>query len=125
MTYREADLTKERIQKIIGAGANVVLCTGGIDDLCLKYFVEANAMAVRRCKKEDMKRIARATGGKQSTITCFFMIHAAVIATMILNMSNLEGEETFDPSHLGQADEVAQERVSDDELIFIKGLIPS
>lgn len=53
------------------------------------------------------------------------MIHAVVIATMILNMSNLEGEETFDPSHLGQADEVAQERVSDDELIFIKGLIAS
>ena len=42
---------------------------------------------------------------------------------MILNMSNLEGEETFDPSHLGQAEEVMQERVSDDELIFIKGLI--
>lgn len=42
---------------------------------------------------------------------------------MILNMSNLEGEETFDPSHLGQAEEVIQERVSDDELIFIKGLI--
>ena len=37
-------------------------------------------------------------------------------------MSNLEGEEIFDPTHLGQADEVVQERVSDDELIFIKGL---
>lgn len=38
-------------------------------------------------------------------------------------MSNLEGEEIFDPSHLGQAEEVIQERVSDDELIFIKGLV--
>jgi len=56
-------LTKERIQKILGAGANVILCSGGIDDLCLKYFVEAGAIAVRRCKKEDLKRIARATGG--------------------------------------------------------------
>ena len=44
-----------------------------------------------------------------------------IIATTILNMSNLEGEEVFDPTHLGQADEVIQERVSDDELIFIKG----
>lgn len=60
---READLTKERIQKILGAGANVILCSGGIDDLCLKYFVEAGAIAVRRCKKEDLKRIARAAGG--------------------------------------------------------------
>ena len=41
----------------------MILVTGGIDDLCLKYFVEAGAMAVRRCKKEDLKRIARATGG--------------------------------------------------------------
>ena len=61
---RESDITKERIQKILTAGANVILCTGGIDDLCLKYFVEAGAMAVRRVKTEDMKRIARATGGK-------------------------------------------------------------
>ena len=41
-----------------------MLVSGGIDDLCLKYFVEAGAMGVRRCKKADLKRIARATGGK-------------------------------------------------------------
>ena len=35
---RESDITKERIQKILAAGANVILTTGGIDDLCLKYF---------------------------------------------------------------------------------------
>jgi len=33
---RESDITKERIQKILSAGVNVVLVTGGIDDLCLK-----------------------------------------------------------------------------------------
>lgn len=64
---RESDITKERIQKILGAGANVVLVSGGIDDLCLKYFVEAGAMGVRRCKKADLKRIARATGGELFT----------------------------------------------------------
>jgi len=59
---READITKERIQKILSAGANVILTSGGIDDLCLKYFVESNTMAVRRCKKIDLRRIAKATG---------------------------------------------------------------
>ena len=59
---RESDITKERIQKVLNSGANVILTTGGIDDLCLKYFVEAGAMAVRRCKKVDLKRIAKATG---------------------------------------------------------------
>lgn len=45
------------------SGANVILTTGGIDDICLKQFVEVGAMAVRRCKKSDLKRIAKATGG--------------------------------------------------------------
>lgn len=44
---REMDITKERIEKILSSGATVVLTTKGIDDLCLKYFVEAGAMAVR------------------------------------------------------------------------------
>merc|ERR1712047_41735 len=45
MRDRESDITKERINKILATGANVILTTGGIDDLCLKYFVEAGAMA--------------------------------------------------------------------------------
>merc|ERR1712200_124766 len=101
---RESDITKERIQKILNAGVNVVLTTGGIDDLCLKYFVEAGAMAVRRCKKADLKRIAKATG-----------------ATFLSSMANLEGEESFEASAIGEAAEVAQERICDDELIIIKG----
>lgn len=36
-------------------------------------------------------------------------------------MSNLEGDEVFEASSLGACDEVAQERVSDDELIIIRG----
>uniref|UniRef100_A0A2P2HVR8 T-complex protein 1 subunit alpha n=2 Tax=Hirondellea gigas TaxID=1518452 RepID=A0A2P2HVR8_9CRUS len=100
---READITKERVQKILKAGANVVLTTGGIDDLCLKYFVEADAIAVRRCKKVDLKRIAKATG-----------------ATLLTTLCNLEGEEVFEVSSLGEAAEVTQERICDDELILIK-----
>ena len=40
INQREMDITKERIQKILDTGANVVLTTKGIDDVCLKYFVE-------------------------------------------------------------------------------------
>lgn len=86
---READITKERIQKILGAGANVVLVSGGIDDLCLKYFVEAGAMGVRRCKKADLKRIARATGGlfvqhQISTVLLTFTSVSSLV--LIINM---------------------------------------
>lgn len=100
---RELDITKERIQKILATGVNVVLATGGIDDLCLKYFVESNAMAVRRVKKVDLKRIAKATG-----------------AAYLTSLTNMDGEETFDSSMIGEAAEVVQERISDDELIIIK-----
>jgi len=103
---RESDIIKERIQLILKAGANVVITTKGIDDLCMKYFVEAGAMAIRRAKKEDLRRIAKATG-----------------ATLVTNLAALDdqGIETFDASLLGSADEVSQERIADDELILIKG----
>lgn len=101
---REYGIVLERIRKIIASGANVVLTTKGIDDLCLKEFVEAGVMAVRRCKKEDLRRIARATG-----------------ATLVGSMSNLEGDETFETSYLGSAAEVIQTKVSDDECILVKG----
>lgn len=101
---REYGIVIERIRKILAAGANVILTTKGIDDLCLKEFVEAGAMAVRRCKKEDLRRIARATG-----------------ASLVSTLANLEGEETFEASALGTADEVVQTRISDDECILVKG----
>merc|ERR1711892_1564908 len=97
MRDRESDITKERINKILATGANVILTTGGIDDLCLKYFVEAGAMAVRRCKKQDLKRIAKATG-----------------ANFVTSLANVEGEESFEASMLGEAAEVSQERISDE-----------
>lgn len=61
---REAGIVIERVEMILKAGANVVLTTKGIDDLCLKHFVEKGAMAVRRCKKEDLRRIAKAEARK-------------------------------------------------------------
>merc|ERR1719161_1180759 len=101
---READITKERIQLLINAGANVILTTKGIDDMALKYFVEAGAIALRRCKKEDLRRIAKLTGG-----------------TLMITLADMEGNESFDPSMLGHADEVIEERVADDDHLIIKG----
>ncbi|XP_034507817.1 T-complex protein 1 subunit alpha-like, partial [Ailuropoda melanoleuca] len=100
---RESDITKERVQKILATGANVILTTGGIDDMCLKYFVDAGAMAVRRVLKKDLKRIAKATG-----------------ATVCSTLANLDGEESFESLMLGQAEEVVQDKICDDELILVK-----
>ncbi|KAJ5697940.1 T-complex protein 1 subunit alpha [Penicillium malachiteum] len=101
---REAGIVLERVEMILKSGANVILTTKGIDDMVLKLFVEKGAMAVRRCKKEDLRRIAKATG-----------------ATLVSTLSDLNGDEKFDASNLGHAEEVSQERISDDECILVKG----
>ncbi|KKZ60459.1 T-complex protein 1 subunit alpha [[Emmonsia] crescens] len=101
---RESGIVLERVEMILKAGANVILTTKGIDDLCLKMFIEKGAMAVRRCKKEDLKRIAKATG-----------------AILVSTLSDLNGDDKFEPSSLGHAEEVVQERISDDECILVKG----
>jgi T-complex protein 1 subunit alpha len=102
--HKEVELIKHRIDLIVNAGANVVMTTKGIDDTCIKFFVEKGIQAIRRCTKDDLDRIASATG-----------------ATMMMTLANLEGEESFDASNLGSAAEVFQERVSDQELVVIKG----
>ena len=101
---RESAMVLERIDMILKAGANVVLTTKGIDDLCLKRFVEKGALAVRRCKKEDLRRIAKATG-----------------AQLLATLSDINGNEVFEPASLGYADEISQEKISDDECILVKG----
>jgi len=101
---REAEITKRRIQLIIDAGANVILTTKGIDDYSLKFLVEAGVMGVRRCLKADLKRIAKATGGK-----------------LVESLATLEGDEAFDVENIGTAESVMQERVADDEMLYIRG----
>lgn len=101
---REMDITKERISKIIDAGAKVVLTTKGVDDLCMKYFVEAGIICARRVGKDDLKRLAKATGGK-----------------VVVTMADMEGNETFDPECLGTSTAVREERIGDGEMLYVHG----
>lgn len=101
---REMDITRERIRKIIDAGARVVLTTKGVDDLCMKYFVEAGIICARRCNREDLKRLAKATGGR-----------------VVTTMADMEGNETFDPECLGGCDSTREVRIGDGEMLYIYG----
>jgi len=106
---REEEMAAEHVKMILKSGANVILTTQGIDDLCLKYFVEAGVLAVRRVLKTDLNRIARATG-----------------ATVLLSLANVESsegsaDESFDASNLGHCDEVEQVRFADDECLVFRG----
>lgn len=99
------EVTKERVQKIINSGANVVLCSKGIDDFALKYFVEAKIIAIRRVKKGDLRRIASCTGAK-----------------IVISLADFEGEEVYDASYLGKCSKVYEKRVGDWEYTFFEGL---
>ena len=100
---RELDVTKERCKKIIDAGANVIICSKGIDDFALKYFVEAKCIAVRRCERSDMKRLSAATGAK-----------------IMITFDDENGEEIFNKECLGEAEEVSEEAINDYNYVFFK-----
>jgi T-complex protein 1 subunit alpha len=97
---REVEITRSKIHKILETGAKVILTTKGIDDICMKYFVEAGALCVRRCSKDDLKRLAKATGGK-----------------VVTTMADMDGEESFDVTVLGKCLTVQEVRIGDGEMI--------
>ena len=80
------------------AGANVVFCQKGIDDLCMHFMAKAGIYACRRVKKSDMERLARSTG--------------AVITTKI---------EELKAADLGTADTVELRHVGDEDMTFVTG----
>jgi len=102
---REMDICKERCEKIMDAGANVVLCSRGIDDFALKYFVERGVIAVRRVDRNDLRRIATNCGGR-----------------IVVSLADFEGDETFDPENLGFCDLVEERKVGDWEYMFFEGM---
>lgn len=61
---REKEITNshDKIKKLLKAGANVILTTKGISDGCTKILIEGGAMGVKRCRREDLDRIASITG---------------------------------------------------------------
>ena len=99
---------KSRINKIIEAGANVIITSAGIDDTASKYMFEAGCLGLRRIGKADVSRIAKLTG-----------------ATVVNTLATPEGEEVFDSAYLGECDEVVEEAVGDNDFVFFKGCTKS
>jgi thermosome len=60
---QEEEQLKEKVQQIEDAGADVVFCQKGIDDLAQHYLAKKGILAVRRVKKSDMKFLKNVVGG--------------------------------------------------------------
>lgn len=95
---QEEEMLKEMVEKIAATGANVVLCQKGIDDMAQHFMARKQILAVRRVKKSDMEKLAKATGGKIVT--------------------NLDDLSTTD---LGYAEIVEERKIGEDKMTFIEG----
>lgn len=60
---QEEKTLKDMVEKVKKSGANVLITQKGIDDLAQHYLAKAGIYAVRRAKKSDMEKLAKATGG--------------------------------------------------------------
>jgi len=94
----ENRMLKTMVEKIHEAGANVVICQKGIDDIAQHYLAKHGILAVRRVKESDMTKLAKATSGRIST-----------------NLDDLNEKD------LGYADLVHQKKVESDKWVFVEG----
>ena len=94
----ENSMLKAMVTKIVDAGANVVVCQKGIDDIAQHYLAKANILAVRRVKESDMTKLAKATGGR-----------------IVTNLEDLSEKD------LGKAQLVEERKVEEDKWVFVEG----
>ncbi len=64
---QEEKMLKDMVEKISSSGANAVFCQKGIDDVAQHFLAKKGVLAVRRVKKSDMEKLARATGARIAT----------------------------------------------------------
>jgi chaperonin GroEL (HSP60 family) len=89
---------KRMVDKIKKAGANVVFCQKGIDDLVQHYLAKQGIFAARRLKESDMEKISKACG-----------------ATVVGNIDELSAAD------LGVAGMVEEKKIGESEMTFITG----
>jgi len=94
----EENMLRGMVDKVKKSGANVLFCQKGIDDLAQHFLQKEGIYAVRRVKKSDMEKLAKATG-----------------ANIVSKLSEL------DKADLGQAALVELRRYQEDEMTFVTG----
>ena len=94
----EENMLKKMVQIVKDSGANVLFCQKGIDDLAQHYLSKQGIYAVRRVKKSDMEKLAKATG-----------------ANLVTKLDDLRA------SDLGVAKHVEEKKIADDRMTFVTG----
>lgn len=95
---QEENMLKDIVNKIKDSNVDVIFCQKGIDDMAQHHLAKAGITAVRRVKKSDMKKLARATG-------------ASIVSSI----------EDLSDADLGSSDVVEERRIGDSEMTFVEG----
>jgi thermosome len=95
---QEETMLRDMVDKILASGANVVICQKGIDDMAQHFLSRKGIIAVRRAKKSDMEKLAKATGGK-------------IVSSV----------EAISSSDLGFAALVEERKTGEDKMTYIEG----
>ena len=95
---QEESIIRGMTNKIVDAGAQVVICQKGIDDMAQHFLAGKGVIAIRRVKKSDMEKLAKATGGN-----------------IVTNLSDITSKD------LGYAALVEERKIGEDKMIFIEG----
>jgi thermosome len=93
---QEEKTLKDMVAKVQKSGANVLITQKGIDDLAQHYLAKAGIYAVRRAKKSDMEKLAKATGG-----------------TIVNTLDDLTAK------NLGAAGNVEERKIGEDKFTFV------
>ena len=96
--HEEENMLREMVDKVTSKGATVVICQKGIDDMVQHFLARNGVSAIRRAKKSDMEKLAKATGGR-----------------VITNLDD------FTEDDLGYAKLVEERKIGDDKMTFIEG----
>ena len=94
----EETMLQDMTNKIVASGANVVVCQKGIDDMEQHFLSKKGIIAIRRAKKSDMEKLAKATGGK-----------------IVSSLNDISA------SDLGYAALVEERKIGDDKMTFVEG----
>ena len=94
---QEEKMLKQMVEKVTKSKANVVFVQKGIDDVAQHYLAKAGVSAVRRVKKSDMEKLAKATG-----------------ARMVTSLDDLTDAD------LGFAGLVEERKISGEQMVFVE-----
>jgi thermosome len=94
----EENMLRDLVDKIVKTGANFLICQKGIDDMVQHFLARKGISAIRRAKKSDMEKLAKATGGK-------------VVTSL----------EDITKKDVGYAELVEERKIGDDKMTFIEG----